>query len=37
MGYRVEVTADGRVAPEGKGAMSDKDFAHWVSEQEKKK
>jgi len=37
MGLRVQVMTDSRVQPEGEQPMSDKDFAHWVWEQEKKR
>jgi hypothetical protein len=37
LGCRVTVREDGRIQPEGQDAMSEKDFAHWVWEQEKKR
>jgi hypothetical protein len=38
MGLRVQVRdIDGRIQPEGQEPMSEKDFAHWVWEQEKKR
>ncbi len=37
LGCRVTVLDDGRIQPEGREPMSDRDFAHWVWEQEKKK
>jgi len=37
MRLRVQLTTDGRVHPEGCEPMSERDFAHWVWEQEKKR